>query len=338
MEPQSSDRSADAATRILIVDDSPDNLAICTKILTRDSYEILSASSGKEALSLVETEKPDVVLLDVQMPEMSGFEVCERLKADESTAHIPILFITAHNRDVDSVSRGLALGADDYILKPFNSAELRARVAVLARLKQTVDALMAKNAELEAANRALAHANAHMARAQEALAELAVTDPLTGVYNRRYLDQRAAETFSLFQRQQAPLHLLALDLDHFKTINDRYGHPVGDQVLVNFADILKRCVRRHDVVARTGGEEFAILMYGIPQDQAIRAAERIRGEVAQTTLSLAGQAVRVTTSIGLASMLPPPRPVQGPQDLLSAADAALYQAKNEGRNRVVIAA
>lgn len=329
--------SADAPTRILVVDDSPDNLAICTRVLARDSYEILSATSGVEALALAESEQPDVVLLDVQMPEMNGFEVCRRLKAAETTAHIPILFITAHNRDVESVSRGFSLGGDDYILKPFNSAELRARVAVLARLKQAVDALTAKNAELEAANRALAEANAHMARAQEALAELAATDPLTGVYNRRYLDQRVAETFSLFQRQQAPLHLLALDLDHFKTINDRYGHPVGDQVLVNFADILRRCVRRHDVVARTGGEEFAILMYGIPQNQAIRAAERIRGEVAQATLSLAGQPVRVTTSIGLASLLPPPKPGQLPQNLLSVADAALYQAKNEGRNRVVIA-
>lgn len=323
-------------TRILIVDDSQDNLAICAKILARDPYQILSAHSGKEALAIVARDKPDVVLLDVQMPEMDGFEVCERLKSAAATAHIPILFITAHHKDGDSISKGLALGADDYIIKPFNSSELRARVAVLARLKQTVDALVQKNAELEATNRALAEVNAHMVTAQEALAQLAVTDPLTGVYNRRYFDQRLMETFSLVQRQHAPLHLLALDLDHFKAINDRHGHQVGDLVLVNFADILKRCVRRHDVVARTGGEEFAILMFGIPQDQAIRAAERIRDQVAQATLDVAGQSVRVTTSIGLASLLHPPQPGQDPQYLVGIADAALYTAKNEGRDRLVV--
>jgi len=323
-------------TRILIVDDSPDNLAVCTNILSREPYQILSAESGAEALLLAERERPDVILLDLQMPEMDGFEVCARLKAAPATAHIPILFITAHFKDGDSISKGLSLGGDDYILKPFSSSELRARVAVLVRLKQTVDALVQKNAELEATNHALADANAQMATAQEALAQLAVTDPLTNVYNRRFFDLRLMETFSLMQRQSAPLHLLALDLDHFKSINDRHGHQVGDQVLVNFAEILKRCVRRHDVVARTGGEEFAILMFGIPQDQAIRAAERIRDQVAQATLQVAGQPVQVTTSIGVASLLRAPQPNQGPEDLVGAADAALYAAKHQGRNRVIV--
>jgi len=175
-----------------------------------------------------------------------------------------------------------------------------------------------------------------MAKAQEVLAELAVTDPLTSVYNRRFFDQRLLESFSLLQRQQMPLHVLALDLDHFKAINDRYGHQVGDKVLVYFADVLKRCVRRHDVVARTGGEEFAVLMLNIPREQALRAAERIRDTMEKGSLAIEGQSVRVTTSIGLASVDPDRKPMPEPSTLMRAADAALYAAKHQGRNRVVV--
>ena len=325
-------------TRILIVDDSPDNVAICATILQRDAYEILSANNGIDAVKIAEQEQPDVVLLDVQLPEMDGFEVCKKLKSNQATANIPILFISAFDRDAEAVSKGLSMGGDDYIFKPFNSAELRARVAVMARLKHTVDSLIQKNLELEEANRALSEANSLMAQAQDVLAKLAVTDPLTGVYNRRYFDQRLLETISLLKRQKSPLHVLALDLDHFKSINDRYGHEAGDKVLVYFADVLKRCVRRHDVVARIGGEEFSVLMFNIPQAQAIRAAERIREQMEKGSLALTGTTVSVTTSIGLATLDPQAGDNADPAALMRAADTALYAAKNQGRNRVVVAA
>jgi diguanylate cyclase (GGDEF)-like protein len=324
-------------TCILIVDDSPDNVAICATILKKEGYEIISAGSGQEAVALALREQPDIVLLDVQMPGMDGFEVCRRLKDDESTADIPVLFISAHNRDADSIAKALSLGGGDYILKPFNSSELRARVAVLVRLKQSLDELVGKNEQLAAANHALSEANAHMVKAQEALTLLALTDPLTGVYNRRYFDRRLLETYSLTQRQQVPLHVLALDLDHFKAINDTHGHQAGDKVLIHFAEVLKRCVRRHDVVARVGGEEFDVLMFNIPKEQALRAAERIREQMEKGALDLDGRTVNVTTSIGLASLDPGREPRADPATLMRAADAALYEAKHHGRNRVVVA-
>jgi diguanylate cyclase (GGDEF)-like protein len=324
-------------TRILIVDDSHDNIAICATILQKEPYEILSARNGPEAIDVAERDRPDVILLDVQMPGMDGFEVCKRLKASPATAGIPILFISAHNRDAESIANALSLGGGDYILKPFNSAELRARVAVLVRLKQALDALVQRNEELESANHALSEANSHMAKAHEALTLLALTDPLTGVYNRRYFDRRLLETFSLAERHQVPLHVLALDLDHFKSINDRYGHPAGDQMLIYFAEVLKRCVRRHDVVARVGGEEFDVLMFNISKDKAVRAAERIRAQMEKGSLVLDGKTVRVTTSIGLATLDPEVVTNPDPEALIRAADTALYAAKNQGRNRVIVA-
>jgi diguanylate cyclase (GGDEF)-like protein len=324
--------------RILIVDDSPDNIAIAAMILEKDNYEILTATSGEQALEMARKARPDVILLDIQMPQMDGFQVCQRLKSEAATEGIPVLFVSAHHKDAEAVSRGLTIGGDDYIVKPFNSMELRARVNVLARLKSHIDELLRKNFELEAANQALAHNIERLTQAQKVLEQLAVTDPLTGLYNRRYFEERMRETFSLIGRQKVTVHLLMFDLDHFKLINDRWGHSVGDAVLVHFSEIMRRCVRRHDIIARIGGEEFVIAMLNIPVEQATRAAERIRKEVEGMPYKLGPDSIPVTTSIGLASFgdgwsdEPPTL-----DTLMKQADAALYRAKSEGRNRLVIA-
>lgn len=328
-----------AMARILIVDDSPDNIAIASMILEKDNYEILTATSGEQALEMARKARPDVILLDIQMPQMDGFQVCRRLKSEAATESIPVLFVSAHHKDAEAVSRGLTLGGDDYIVKPFNSTELRARVNVLARLKSHVDELLRKNFELEAANQALAHNIERLTQAQKVLEQLAVTDPLTGLYNRRYFEERMRETFSLIGRQKVTVHLLMFDLDHFKAINDRWGHSVGDAVLVHFSEIMRRCVRRHDIIARIGGEEFIIAMLNIPLEQATRAAERIRKEVEGAPYRLGPDSIPVTTSIGLASFGDGWSDNEPPtlDSLMKQADAALYRAKSEGRNRLVIA-
>jgi diguanylate cyclase (GGDEF)-like protein len=324
-------------TLVLIVDDSPDNIVIASQILGRDGYRIVSATSGEQALEMAASDRPDVILLDIQMPLMDGFQVCKRLKATSATSSIPVLFVTAHHKDVDSISKGLSLGGDDYITKPFSSVELRARVSVLARLKRNIDELMQKNFELEASNRALANSIERLTQAQKVLEQLAITDPLTGLYNRRYFEERMGETFSMIGRQKIVIHMLMFDLDHFKAINDNFGHATGDAVLVHFSEILRRCVRRHDIIARIGGEEFIIAMLNIPHDQANKAAERIRSEVSAAPFKVESQLIPVTTSVGMATLSETTAVPPTLESLMQLADKALYQAKHEGRNRIVIA-
>jgi len=324
-------------TKILIVDDYEDNITLTSMILEKDNYQIISAMDGRESLTVAQQEQPDVILLDIQMPGMDGFEVCRRLKADPVTDNIPVLFLSAHNKDIDSVSLGLSLGAEDYIVKPFSSLELRARVSVLARLKKNIDDLATKNAELEEANHMLEESNDRLTQAQKALEQMAITDPLTGLYNRRYFTERLNETFNNIGREEVIVHLLMFDLDHFKNVNDTYGHQTGDMVLLQFSHILRRQVRKNDIIARIGGEEFVVAMFNIPSERAIKAAERIRAEVEAYEFEGESDHLHMTTSIGVASYpdidLDPP----GLEKLLQVADESLYYAKNHGRNRVIVA-
>ena len=324
-------------TKILIVDDSEDNRTLTSLVLERDDYEIITAKDGREALRRAQQDQPDVILLDVQMPEIDGFEVCRRLKAEPDTENIPVLFLTAKHKDIDSVSLGLSLGAEDYIIKPFSSIELRARVSVLARLKNQMDELGHKNQQLENANLALADTNEQLLQAQKALEQMAITDPLTALYNRRYFTERLSEAFAMIDREPVIIHLIMLDLDHFKRINDTYGHQVGDAVLLQFSHILRRAVRKNDIIARVGGEEFVIAMLKIPSDRAHMAADRIRIEVEHYQFEADGYTLSMTTSVGVASY--PDLKLENPTLLamMHEADEALYYAKSHGRNQTIIA-
>ena len=324
-------------TKILIVDDSEDNLTLTSLVLQRDDYEIITAMNGRDALRIAQIDLPDVILLDVQMPDLDGFEVCRRLKGESDTENIPVLFLTAKHKDIDSVSLGLSLGAEDYIVKPFSSIELRARVSVLARLKNQMDELGNKNQQLESANQALADSNEQILQAQKALEQMAITDPLTALYNRRYFTERLSEAFAMIDREPVVIHLLMFDLDHFKKVNDTYGHQMGDAVLLQFSHILRRAVRKNDIIARIGGEEFVIAMLNIPSDRAHLAADRIRMEVEGYKFEAEGYSLSVTTSIGEASY--PDLQLENPtlETMLHEADEALYYAKSHGRNRTVIA-
>ena len=324
-------------TTILIVDDSEDNLTLTSLVLEKDGHKIITARSGRDALRIAQHDQPDVILLDVQMPDLDGFEVCRRLKADIDTSRIPVLFLSAKHRDIDSMSLGLSLGAEDYIVKPFSSIELRARVSVLARLKRQMDELGQKNQELAAANEALEETNSQLLEAQQALEQMAVTDPLTALYNRRYFTERLSEAFGMIDREPVAIHIIMFDLDHFKNVNDTYGHQMGDAVLLQFSHILRRAVRKNDIIARIGGEEFVIAMFNIPSDRANAAADRIRAEVEKYKFESDGYKLRMTTSVGVASY--PDLKLENPtlEKMLQEADEALYYAKTHGRNRMVVA-
>ncbi len=306
------DNRTERCERILVVDDSETNLLLLSSILQLDGYDIETVQSGPEALQEAWLRIPDLVLLDIMMPEMSGLEVCQLLKADERTSDVPVIFLTALGDVPDRVA-GLEVGGDDYIAKPFHPDELRARIRAALRTKQARDQLR---------------------RERESLASQAVTDPLTGVYNRRMLETRLAEEVTRSRRYGHSLTCLMLDLDHFKRINDEHGHPTGDTMLRQFADLTQSCLRGSDVLARYGGEEFVILVTETGLEGATTTAEKVRRAIEEHRFRGAnGQGLRLTTSIGIAEL----QPEESAPEVLARADKALYEAKRTGRNRVVCA-
>lgn len=453
--------------RILVVDDVPANVKLLEARLLAEYFEVLTASNGIEALELCEGGRIDVVLLDVMMPGMDGFEVCRRLKADPATQHIPVVMVTALDQVRDRV-RGLEAGADDFLAKPVNDLQLMTRVKSLVRLKSLTDELRlraatTRNISIEAllsqhktgpdaAAKVLLvdesassaerigkmlrgrcelwhssdpgeaffraaegdydciiistafhdydplrlcsqlrtldrtrfvpimliaddseearlvrglelgvndylvrpvdqqeliarlttqlrrkHYNDHLRNSVAQTIEMAVTDDLTGLHNRRYLDSHLAILFERARNRGRPLALMMLDIDRFKTVNDRWGHDAGDEVLYEFATRLRTSVRGIDLVCRMGGEEFVIVMPDTGATIAARVAERIRANIADKpfVIEAADQTIAVTASVGVTVMKPGSDTIAA---MLKRADLALYKAKNSGRNRVVAAA
>ena len=450
--------------RILVVDDIPANLRLLEARLLAEYYEVVTARTGPDAIDICEQSKVDVVLLDVMMPGMDGFEVCRHLKADPATTHIPVVMITALDQPADRL-RGLEAGADDFLTKPVNDLQLLTRVKSLARLKALTDELMVRAAatrnigierllrekngdgnetphvllidedagstrrivqalrgqfEVDAAQEpqsGLARAaegaydcilvstrfaeydplrlcsqlhalersrlvpivllalasdeecvvrglelavNDYVLRPiepQELIArlrtqirrkryndslrtsvsttvEMAVTDPLTGLHNRRYLDGHLQNLFDRAVTRRRPLSVMIADIDRFKSINDRWGHDAGDAVLREFAARLRRNLRGIDLVCRYGGEEFVIVMPETELTLAERVAERVRIQIADVPFPVADgrETISVTTSLGVAAMKAVGDSVEA---LMKRADIALYEAKARGRNRVV---
>ncbi|SDP60927.1 response regulator receiver modulated diguanylate cyclase [Phyllobacterium sp. YR620] len=454
--------------RILVVDDVPANVKLLEARLTAEYYEVVTATDGYAAIDICETSNVDVILLDIMMPGMDGFEVCRRLKSSAATAHIPIVLVTALDGEKDRIT-GLDLGADDFLTKPVNDLQLLARVKSLVRLKNLTDELRLRVAttrdvglesilrfpgkdggnkkarvllideRLESAERIQSilgvtavvdvqidpqtgffdaiqgnydclvissnlsdfdplricaqlrsldntrslpiiliarpgeetlirralelgvndyvmrplHPNELLARLRTQLRrkayhdglrasvvktyEMAVTDSLTGLHNRLYLETHLATLFKRAVERRRPLSVLMTDIDRFKLINDTHGHDGGDEVLREFAKRLRRNVRGSDLASRYGGEEFFIVMPDTDTSIAAVVAERIRREVASTPFPVNKNAISVpvTISVGIASVLPTGDSVSA---LLKRADDALYDAKAAGRNRVVSAA
>ncbi|MGN6101272.1 MAG: PleD family two-component system response regulator [Devosia sp.] len=449
--------------RVLIVDDIPTNVRLLEARLTAEYYEVLTASSGREALRVCAENPVDIVLLDVMMPEMDGFEVCARLKASPETHHIPVVMITALDQPSDRV-RGLEAGADDFLTKPVDDIQLMARVKSLVRLKSLTDELRARahtsrQIAIEDAQRAMDAISAEggkilivdsdgrsaerlraslakehevdvLPRPSEAVPQLmakeyelaivsmalgdfdplrvcsqmrtlencrnlpillvaeevdrprivrgldlgvndfimrpvernelaarvrtqirrfryavelresvnhtlalAVTDELTGLYNRRYFERHLAIMLSKAREQDRDMAVMLIDMDFFKAVNDNHGHDIGDAVLREFALRLRRNIRGVDLACRFGGEEFVVLMPDTDYRQAQGVAERVRMAVAERLFDVGrNRGLSVTVSVGVALN---ERPDDTPDALLKRADIALYRAKREGRNRVV---
>ncbi len=291
--------------RVLAVDDEKSNLKVLSELLQNDA-NISLAKDGAQALRKAIELQPDLILLDIMMPDMSGFEVIRLLKQDPLTSHIPVIFITALN-DVLNEEKGLELGACDYISKPFNSAVCKARVRLHLRL----------------------------ARQQTLLERLAKVDPLTSIGNRRKYDEVFEREFKVSSRAQTPFSLAMIDIDHFKSYNDQYGHVYGDAALKKVAGLIESNLRRpRDFVARFGGEEFVAILPDTSAEQARLAMENCRRAVAEFALeaNVDGVDSRLTISIGGTTCIPEPG-IQA-NHLLTEADSMLYQAKKLGRNQI----
>jgi len=308
-----SDRVPDRAHRgrILVVDDSPDNLEVLSTRLRFCGYEVETASRGEEALERVHERPPDLILLDVMLPGIDGYEVARRIKSDEALPFIPIILVTVRDTTRDKVA-GLDAGADDYLTKPINFPELEARVRSMLRIKRLQAELQEKNLEL---------------------AQLSISDGLTGLYNHRHVQQVLHEEFERAKRTGEPVAVVMFDLDHFKEVNDTHGHQVGDRVLQEMAEILRRTAREIDKLGRYGGEEFIAVLPDTDLDDGAVFAERVRQDVARHLFPADGKVFRMTVSAGVAVY--PDRDITGPQALVRKADQALYAAKAAGRNRVV---
>ncbi len=448
--------------RVLIVDDIPTNVRLLEARLTAEYYDVVTASSGPQALDICNTSDVDIVLLDVMMPDMDGFEVCRRLKSNPKTHHLPVLMITALDQPSDRV-KGLEVGADDFLTKPVDDVQLMARVKSLVRLKSLTDELRARaltgqQIAIEDAMRAMdqittnggsilivdtdarhaerikgylgehkvdiltqpADAVFQVTGAQYELAlismalddfdplrvcsqirtlehtrtlpiilmadesdkprvvraldlgvndfisrpvernelaarvrtqirrhryalelrqsvsntmALAVTDDMTGLYNRRYFDRHLGVMLGKAQAQERDMAVMLLDIDHFKSVNDTHGHDIGDAVLKEFSLRLKRNIRGVDLACRFGGEEFVVLMPDTDFRQAEAVAERVREAVAERGFEVGtSRPLTVTVSVGVTLQ---ESLADTPETLIKRADVALYRAKREGRNRVV---
>jgi diguanylate cyclase (GGDEF)-like protein len=295
---------------ILVADDSMVVRAVLRRQLETDGHTVVEAVNGAEAIDACREYRPDVILLDVEMPVLDGHATLERLKADPMLKDIPVVFLTGRVDTADVVN-GLRLGAHDYLRKPFEANELMARVSAALRTKWLQDELRTRNAELDRVSR---------------------IDMLTNIYNRRHLDEHLRSVISAARRHDRTIGVLLVDIDHFKDVNDEHGHLAGDAVLREVAARLQAAMRTEDALGRWGGEEFLAVLTDTPPQGVRTMAERLRQVIAAAPFTLDdGSQIRVTVSVGHTN---------GTDDaevLVHRADDALYVAKAEGRNRIAAA-
>jgi len=291
--------------KLLVIDDDPSAHDLADYYLSAVVSEMLHASTGVEGVQIAETSTPDVILLDIEMPLMDGFQVCKQLKENDSTRDIPILFLT-RDKESGQVARALDYGGSDYVTKPFVPVELQARVRIALRSK----------------------------RANDALREQALFDPLTNLANRRAFDDGLNSAIANYIRNGHEFCLLLVDLDHFRAINDIYGHGVGDEVLSQTGSAIRRASRPYDVTARYGGEEFALILNQTELTEAREIGQRVLEAVRHLSIPLDDPRLQITASAGLVCASSAGTKINAKQ-ILEMADSALYEAKREGRDRLV---
>mgnify|MGYP002628836957 CR=1 FL=1 len=295
---------------VLAIDDSQEIHQLLKVRLKNLDVELAHADCGFDGFDKAMACKPDLILLDVMMPDVSGFDVCRKLKATAETRNIPVIFLTGAS-DVEQKVLGFDVGAVDYIQKPFDSAELNARVRAALRTK----------------------------RYQDMLAQRAMIDGLTGLWNRAHFDQRLHEEVAASARYDRPMSLIMMDVDKFKNLNDNHGHPFGDEVLQAVGDVLQDTARTSDWPCRYGGEEFGLILRETDLDGAVVMAERVRKEIESLQLLNKAQLVPVTSSFGVVSSTLCMNPCDlSSKWMIESADGALYAAKEGGRNCVRAAA
>jgi two-component system cell cycle response regulator len=304
--------------KILLVEDDKLQAKTTKEYLEKAGHEIVWVENGMSAIKAAKTGSFDLIVLDLVLPDMGGNEVCRWLKNTKDTKDIPIIILSAKGTTKEKVV-GLEAGADDYLPKPYDPSELKARIYACLRTKVLQDELRKKNRQLE-----------------EVLLQmetLAMTDQLTGLFNRRYFLSVFEKEFSRTMRYNHPTSCIMIDIDHFKRINDEYGHHAGDQVLIEISQVMTSCLRKSDTVARWGGEEFIILLPETTKENALQVASRLLTSVSTFTFSSLPR--QVTVSIGLAGI--PAPDIDTSEKLVAASDGALYEAKTKGRNRVEVA-
>lgn len=286
---------------VLVIDDCEDVHRLLSARLSNEAMELVCETSGEVGLERIHQIQPSLVVLDLEMPGMDGFEVLRRMKDDISTSDIPVVVLSGMQSPKDKVT-AFDLGAVDYITKPFDLMELRVRLRSALKMRHLI----------------------------QMLAQRAQIDGLTGLWNRAHFDERWAEEYKRTQRSGSPLSLAVFDLDHFKQINDTYGHPAGDSVLQGVARLIQQAARQADVACRYGGEEFIVIMPDTSPEQALNLCERVRVALSETDWP--GKPSRkVTISAGVAGSRGPTS--IGRDEWIELADRNLYRAKSEGRNR-----
>jgi len=300
---------------ILIAEDDPVSRRLLEKVLIKAGNTVVSVDNGQKALALLNEKFFPIILTDWMMPEMDGLELCRAIRKNTYPGYVFIILLTAKDSKDDMI-KGLGAGADDYLTKPFSHAELVARLNTGKRVLELEKSLKDANEEIRI---------------------LSITDPLTGTYNRGYLTERLPQEIKRAKRYSRALSIIICDIDHFKKVNDTYGHLFGDEVLKDFA----RCIRhsiRHDVdwMARYGGEEFLIVLPETEVNGATAMAERLRGELSRRVTEAQDKQISITASFGVAGFSPnTPDEMISPEALIRKADKYLYQAKRYGRNRAM---
>lgn len=319
--------------RLLIVDDDSFSVRLLEKYLANSGYEIHSAPNGKEALHMALQIAPDIVITDWVMPEMDGLALAKALRQQEGIGFTYVVMVTAQS-DIENLVEAFESGVDDFLKKPINRTELTARLRAGERIIDLERRAVKRQREIHRLNAEMAVSHQKLEALNNKLNMIAVTDELTGLLNRREAIGRLREQWENQSRYKASFSIVALDIDHFKLVNDTYGHAAGDLVLKSVAQCLKETVRTTDIVCRTGGEEFLVICPNVGSEGGATCAEHIRGNVAAMVCSFEGVTIPVTLSAGVAERT---SSHITPDDVLVAADKALYESKRSGRNRVTIA-